>query len=65
MMDAGSRALGPEWLLDLTRRLVAEGLCASVHHFSPVKTIYGWHGEIIEHTEGRASLHMRTVLVCG
>jgi periplasmic divalent cation tolerance protein len=49
--------------LDLTCRLVAEGMCASVHHFSPVKTIYRWRGELIERTEGRASLHTRTVLV--
>jgi periplasmic divalent cation tolerance protein len=42
---------------------VAEGLCASVHHFSPVRPIYRWHGEVIERTEGRASLHTRTVLV--
>jgi periplasmic divalent cation tolerance protein len=53
----------PDWLLDLTRQLVAEGLCASVHHFSPVRSIYRWHGEIIEGTEGRASLHTRTALV--
>jgi periplasmic divalent cation tolerance protein len=52
-----------QWLLDLTRRLVADGLCASVHHFSPVRSIYRWQGEVIERTEGRASLHTRTVLV--
>ena len=53
----------PEWLMDLTRRLVAEGLCASVHHFSPVRTIYLSNGEVIERTESRAALHTRTVLV--
>lgn len=53
----------PEWLLELTRVLVAKGLCASAHHFTPVKTVYRWQGEIIERTEGRASLHTRTVLV--
>ena len=53
----------PDWLLDLTRGLVAEGLCASVHHFSPVRSIYRWQGEIIERTEGRAALHTRAVLV--
>jgi 8-oxo-dGTP diphosphatase len=52
-----------EWLLGLTRRLVAEGLCASVHHFSPVRTIYLSHGEFVERTEARASLHTRAVLV--
>ena len=47
----------------MTRKLVTEGLCASVHHFSPVRSIYRWQGEIIERNEGRASLHTRTVLV--
>jgi periplasmic divalent cation tolerance protein len=49
----------PDWLLDLTRQLVAEGLCASVHNFSPVRSIYRWQGEVHERTEGRASLHTR------
>jgi periplasmic divalent cation tolerance protein len=53
----------PEWLLEMTLALVVEGLCASVHHFSPVRSIYRWQGEIVERTEGRASLHTRTVLV--
>ena len=49
----------PEWLLDLTRQLVTEGLCASVHNFTPVHSIYRWQGEVHERTEGRASLHTR------
>jgi periplasmic divalent cation tolerance protein len=49
----------PEWLLELTRQLVAEGLCASVHNFAPVRFIYRWQGEVHERTEGRASLHTR------
>lgn len=53
----------PEWLLGLTRELVTEGLCASVHNFSPVRLIYRWRGEIFERTEGRASLHTRLSLV--
>ena len=53
----------PDWLLSLSRELVAEGLCASVHNFSPVRSIYRWHGEIYERTEGRASLHTRMSLV--
>ena len=53
----------PEWLLDLTRQLVTEGLCASVHNFTPVRSIYRWHGEIFERAEGRASLHTRLSLV--
>lgn len=53
----------PEWLLALTRQLVSEGLCASVHNFSPVRSIYQWQGEVHERVEGRASLHTRTELV--
>jgi hypothetical protein len=48
----------PDWLLGLTRELVTEGLCASVHNFSPVKSIYRWRGKIFERTEGRASLRL-------
>ena len=51
------------WLLELTRELVTEGLCASVHNFSPVRSIYRWRGEIFERGEGRASLHTRLSLV--
>jgi periplasmic divalent cation tolerance protein len=53
----------PNWLLDLTRQLVVEGLCASAHNFEPVRSIYRWHGEIFERIEGRASLHTRTALI--
>ena len=53
----------PEWLLGLTRELVAEGLCASAHNFAPVRSVYRWQGQVLERTEGRASLHTRTELV--
>ena len=52
-----------DWLLDMTRQLVTGGLCASVHHFGPIKSIYRWQGQIVERTEGRVSLHTRAVLV--
>ena len=32
----------PEWLFHLTRALVADGLCASAHNFTPVRTVYRW-----------------------
>jgi hypothetical protein len=51
----------PDWLLDLTRQLVTEGLCASAHNFAPVPSIYRWKGEVHEPTEGRASLHTKDV----
>jgi periplasmic divalent cation tolerance protein len=53
----------PDWLLGVTCQLVAEGLCASVHNFTPVRSIYRWQGEIFERTEGRASLHTRSSLI--
>ncbi|HUC23857.1 MAG TPA: divalent-cation tolerance protein CutA [Streptosporangiaceae bacterium] len=53
----------PEWLYSLTRVLVASGLCASAHNFTPVRTVYKWQGRIYERTEGRASLHTRAELV--
>lgn len=53
----------PDWLLDLSRELVAERLCASVHSFGSVRSIYRWQDEILERTEGRASLHTRAALV--
>jgi periplasmic divalent cation tolerance protein len=53
----------PAWLLDLTRELVAERLCASAHNFAPVRSVYRWQDEILERMEGRASLHTRATLV--
>src|SRR5215467_138996 len=47
----------PEWLKAFTRKLVEDRLCASVHNFHPVQSLYRWRGESYERTEGRASLH--------
>jgi periplasmic divalent cation tolerance protein len=52
-----------DWLTDLTRQLVNEGLCASAHNFAPVRSIYRWRGEVHERIEGRASLHSHRALV--
>lgn len=53
----------PDWLLDLTRQLVAERLCASAHNFAPIRSVYRWRGEVMERAEGRVSLHTRAALV--
>lgn len=53
----------PDWLRRFTRELVDRRLCASVHNFSPVHSIYRWQGEVHERTEGRASLHTRRELI--
>jgi len=42
-----------------SRRLIEQRLCASAHNFAPVRSIYGWRGDIYERTEGRVSLHTR------
>jgi periplasmic divalent cation tolerance protein len=47
----------PDWLYSFARALVEEGLAASAHNFTPVRSIYRWQGQVHERTEGRASLH--------
>jgi periplasmic divalent cation tolerance protein len=49
----------PEWLKSFSRKLVEDRLAASAHNFAPVRSVYRWHGEIYERTEGRVSLHTR------
>ena len=49
----------PGWLKDFSRKMVEQRLCASAHNFTPVQSIYRWHGEIYERTEGRVSLQTR------
>jgi len=49
----------PEWLKDLSRQLIEDGICASAHNFAPIRSIYRWQGEVHERTEGRVSLHTR------
>ena len=49
----------PDWLYAFTRSLVAGGLAASAHNFTPVRSIYKWRGQVYERTEGRASVHTR------
>ncbi|MGH3326494.1 MAG: divalent-cation tolerance protein CutA [Streptomycetales bacterium] len=53
----------PDWLLEFTRQLVDEGLCASAHNFTPIHSIYRWQGQVHDRPEGRASLHTRTALL--
>lgn len=49
----------PDWLVNFTRQLVADGLCSSGHNYVPVRSIYKWRGEVHDRTEGRVSLHTR------
>jgi periplasmic divalent cation tolerance protein len=53
----------PDWLYSFARSLVADGLAASAHNFTPVRSIYTWQGQVHERTEGRVSLHTRRARV--
>ncbi|MGH9096157.1 MAG: divalent-cation tolerance protein CutA [Acidimicrobiales bacterium] len=50
----------PAWLVDFTRTLVEERLCACAQHFSPIRSIYRWRGEIEDDAEVRVALHTRS-----
>ena len=52
-----------DWLIEFCRRLVGDGLVASMHSFAPIRSIYIWDGEVRDHSESRAALHTRTLLV--
>jgi periplasmic divalent cation tolerance protein len=53
----------PDWLVEFTRRLVTDRLCASGHNFQPIRTIYRWQGQIHDTTEGRVALRTRRSLL--
>jgi periplasmic divalent cation tolerance protein len=53
----------PDWLVEFTRRLVSDRLCASGHNFAPIRTIYRWQGQVHDKTEGRVALRTRRGLL--
>ena len=53
----------PDWLVEFTRRLVTDRLCASGHNFQPIRTIYRWQGQVHDRTEGRVALRTRRSLL--
>jgi periplasmic divalent cation tolerance protein len=53
----------PDWLVEFTRRLVTDRLCASGHNFQPIRTIYRWQGRVHDKTEGRVALRTRRSLL--
>lgn len=53
----------PEWLAGFSRTLVEERLCACAQHFSPIRSIYRWQGDIEDNAEVRVALHTRSELV--
>lgn len=50
------------WLRSLGRDLVTEGLCASAHTVTNVRTTYRWQGRIYDSVEAKATLHTRLSL---
>jgi periplasmic divalent cation tolerance protein len=48
----------PDWLYQFALSLVEDGLAASAHNFTPVRSIYRWRGQVHERAEGRVSLHI-------
>jgi periplasmic divalent cation tolerance protein len=52
-----------EWLAHFTRRLVDDGLCASGHSVTPVRSIYRWRDTVHDTQETRVALHTRQDLL--
>ena len=49
----------PDWLYSFARSLVEDGLAASAHNSTPVRSIYRWQGRVHERIEGRVALRTR------
>jgi periplasmic divalent cation tolerance protein len=52
-----------DWLVEFTRRLVTDRLCASGHNFRPIRTIFRWRGQVYDTTEGRVALRTQCSLL--
>jgi periplasmic divalent cation tolerance protein len=53
----------PDWLVEFTRKLVGDRLCASGHNFQPIRTIYRWQGQVYDKAEARVALRTRRSLL--
>ena len=53
----------PDWLVEFTRKLALDRLCASAHNFQPIRTIYRWQGQVYDKAEGRVALRTRRSLL--
>lgn len=53
----------PDWLVQFTRSLIEDRLCACGHHITPIRSLYRWQGVIEDHPEVRVALHTRAALV--
>lgn len=52
-----------DWLLGLTRELVAARLAACGQTVASIRSVYRWQGKIEEDAEARVALHTRRSLV--
>lgn len=52
-----------DWLVEFTRRLVADRLAACGQHVTAIRSVYRWHGAVQDEPEARVMLHTRTALV--
>jgi periplasmic divalent cation tolerance protein len=50
------------WLVEFTRSLVIERLCASGHNFTEIRSLYRWRGQVYDRPEARVALHTRRSL---
>ena len=53
----------PDWLVEFSRGLVNDRLCASAHNFTEIRSLYRWQGQVYDRPEGRVALHTRRSLV--
>ncbi|KUL27745.1 cation tolerance protein CutA [Actinoplanes awajinensis subsp. mycoplanecinus] len=51
------------WLVDFSRRLVEDRLCAGSHVVTEIRAVYTWQGETVDRPEARVALHTRRSLV--
>jgi periplasmic divalent cation tolerance protein len=56
-------AADPDWLVEFTRRLVADRLAACGHVLPAIRSIYRWDGAVQDEGEARVGLHTRASLV--
>lgn len=52
-----------EWLVEFTRRLVADRLAACGQNITAIRSVYRWEGDVQDEQEARVALHTRTSLV--
>jgi periplasmic divalent cation tolerance protein len=52
-----------DWLIAFTRTLVEDHLAASAQTVTPIRSVYEWHGELVDRDEARATVRTRTSLV--